>query len=236
MHSLAALNRLKYLQLINNVTLFPHGVNLPDPQDDKKQLGLKQHIGLGRKRIIASYGFLLPHKGITHLIHAFADLLSDFDDIHLLLVNASYPAPESEAERELCKKLIAERMIQSKVTMINDFLPDEQSLALLGLAECIVFPYQDTQESASGAIKQGLAAGRPILCSPLAIFDDVADAVLFLPGVKINQIRQGIAGFLRQPEQLHLQIDRQQKWCQAHHWPLLAQRLWNMIISIEAQP
>ncbi|MBK8538336.1 MAG: glycosyltransferase [Candidatus Competibacteraceae bacterium] len=231
-HSMADLNQLKNFELVDNVTLFPHGVSLPNEGDHP--LALKKTMGIDNKRIIASYGFLLPHKGISNLIKAFSKLLTEFEDLHLLLVNACYPVSDSEEERMSCEKLMDDLKIKSQVTMVNDFLQNEESLALLRLAELIVFPYQNTQESASGAVKQGLAAGRPILCSPLPIFEDVADAVLFLPGVSAEDIEQGVRDFLTMPGKPAEQINRQLQWCKAHHWPLLAQRLWTMIASIEA--
>lgn len=176
----------------------------------------------------------MPHKGISQLIEAFSRLLAEFADLHLLLVNACYPVAESSEEQQRCQQLIQQLGIASRVTMINDFLPSEESVNLLNLAELIVFPYQQTQESASGAVRQGLAANRPVICSPLTIFDDLADAVLFLPGGSVEDIQQGIRDFLRTPEKIDAQIHRQLQWCQAHHWALLAQRLWNMIVGIEA--
>ncbi|RUQ32197.1 MAG: glycosyltransferase [Candidatus Competibacteraceae bacterium] len=231
-HSLSDLNRLKDFGLVRNVTLFPHGVILP--QEGNQRLAIREKMGIVNKKIIASYGFLLAHKGIAQLIEAFARLLAEFDDLHLLLVNACYPVAESSREQQRCKQLIQELGIAAHVTMINDFLPNEESLSLLNLAEVIVFPYQDTQESASGAVRQGLAANRPVLCSPLTIFADIADAVLFLPGRSVSDIQQGIGDFLKTPEQIDKQIHRQFQWCAAHHWNLLAQRLWNMIVGIEA--
>jgi glycosyltransferase involved in cell wall biosynthesis len=193
-------------------------------------------MGFGNRKLIASYGFLLPHKGIPELIEAFSRLRNECTDLHLLLVNACYPVVESTTEQQRCQQLIQHLGITAHVTMINDFLPNAESLTLLNLAELIVFPYQNTQESSSAAARHGLAANRPVLCSPLAIFDDLADAVQFLPGISVHEIQQGIAAFLTAPDNMDEQINRQFKWCAAHYWALLARRLWNMMISIETNP
>jgi glycosyltransferase involved in cell wall biosynthesis len=233
-HSLADLNRLKDFGLIHNVTLFPHGVSQPEslPRPPLPKWGLDAVVG--RRQVIASYGFLLPHKGIAQLIEAFSGLLAEFPNLHLLLVNACYPGIESSEERQRCQTLIQRLEIADQVTMITDFLANEESLSLLNLAQLIVFPYQNTQESSSAAVRQGLVADRPVMCSPLGIFDDVAEAVCFLPGMSVSDIRQGIRDFLKAPEQGEAQIERQRQWRQAHHWGLLARRLWNMIKGIEA--
>ena len=188
---------------------------------------------VGHRKIISSYGFLLPHKGIPQLIETFARLLAEFADLHFLLVKACYPVAESREEQQRCQHLIQRLGIAPRVTMINDFLPTEEFLSLLNLAELIVFPYQHTQESSSGAVLQGLAANRPVICSPLGIVDDLADAVLFLPGGSVSAIQQGIRDFLQTPDQIGAQIHRQTRWLKAHHWALLAPRLWNMVIGVE---
>ena len=76
--------------------------------------------------------------------------------------------------------------------MTTDFLPDDESLALLSAADLIVFPYQDTGESASGAVRYGLAIGKPVAVTPLPIFDDVVLRCLTLPGISPKEIAQGI--------------------------------------------
>ena len=48
---------------------------------------------------------------------------------------------------------------------------------LQSLSELLVFPYQNTKESASGAVRMGVASGVPIAVSPIPIFDDVNGAI-----------------------------------------------------------
>ena len=45
--------------------------------------------------IIASYGFMLPHKGLSELVQAFAAVREKRSDAILFLVNALYPSLES---------------------------------------------------------------------------------------------------------------------------------------------
>ena len=55
----------------------------------------------------------------------------------------------------------------------------------------VVFPYQQTQESASGAVRLGLASLVPVACTPLPIFDDVANATYQLSGITPEAIAEG---------------------------------------------
>ncbi|NEV61113.1 glycosyltransferase family 4 protein [Thiorhodococcus minor] len=226
-HGVQDLNRLKSWGLSANCTLFPHGV---DP--DRSTTRNDPPAWLAGKRIIASYGFLLPHKGIPQLIEAFASLHAKRPDTHLLLLNAEYPIPESREVTAHCERLIRKLGLHDDVTLINDYLEDGESLAWLSLAEMIVFAYQRTQESSSAAVRWGLATGRPVLCTPLDIFEDVADAVHFLAGTSPSDIRSGVEALLRDPRrQAELQA-RQQAWLEQHDWARLSRRLANLCTAI----
>lgn len=223
-HTVHDVNHLKSMGLVDNVTLFPHGVSSPE----QRSLPHRPEEMVGR-RVVASYGFLLPHKGLCPLIRAFASLRGRYHDLHLLLVNAHHEDPVSVEEEARCRALIDELGLSAHVTAVFDFLPDEQSLAWLSLADLIVFPYQYTEESASGAVRIGIAADRPVAVTPLAIFDDVADVVEYLPGSQPEEIAAGIASLLDDPARLGHCLNRQRQWCASHAWPLLATRLNGML-------
>jgi glycosyltransferase involved in cell wall biosynthesis len=225
-HGVQDLNRLKKIGLVDNVVFFPHGVPQPSASSSEQ---LREQHGLQGKRIIAAYGFLLPHKGIRELIHAFGRLVHTDDNLHLLLVNALYPVPVSAEEKVACAALIDELELSQRVTFITDFLSDDECLALLRMADLIVFPYQRTQESSSAAVRMGLAAGRPVVVTPLSIFDDVAEAVHILPGVRIDDIAEGLHRLLVDSATVAAQMKKTERWTSARLWPKLSMRLLNLI-------
>jgi glycosyltransferase involved in cell wall biosynthesis len=227
-HGIQDLNRLKEYGLVDNVVLFPQGV-LPTP--DGSGESERAALGLSGKRIVASYGFLLPGKGVPQLVDAFAALAAEDPAWHLLLLNARYPAPESEAEEAACRALIAQHDLTGRVTLVTDFLPDAESLARLQMADLIVYPYQQTRESSSAAVRMGLAAGRPVAVTPLSIFEDVADAVHFLPGTDAAALADGIRHVLSSTKPSEL-VKRAEAWAAPRQWPALSVRLLNIIDGI----
>lgn len=225
-HGVQDMNCLKGYGLVDNVVFFPHGVLPMLPP-----LGESERIerGLQGKRIVAAYGFLLPHKGVRQLIQAFAQMAKQDDSLHLLLLNSLYPVIDSEQEKAACDKLIDELRIGKRVTFNTDFLPEAECLARLQTADLIVYPYQHTQESASGAVRIGLAAGRPVAVTPLPIFDDVAGAVHTLPGIEPDALARGIIELLNDPKEIARQAAKTQQWVASREWPLLSVRLLNLI-------
>jgi len=231
-HNIDELNYLKGFGLTKNTAFFPHGVELYDSQKtdiDKKRKTLK----LKGKKIISSYGFMLPHKGIYELIESFSLLSSSLGDkVHLLLVNAFYDIKESREYYLKCKGLVAKLKLDESVTFITDYLDDEESMSYLKLSDIIVFPYQNTQESSSAAVRFGLASGVPVACTPLGIFNDVQPCVHFFKGVNPAAIAEGLENILKTKGLKSKKSDMQEKWVNEMRWDRVSYRLANLIYGI----
>lgn len=228
-HSTDDLNRLKDANLTRNTALFPHGVYQSDTSLDTAVL--RQRLGLEGKRVIGSFGFLMPHKGIKELIQAFATLSTTHPELHLLLCNAEYPDEKSARELAECSRLIESLGLEDKVIREHRFLSDSDTLGLLSLCDLLVFPYQHTEESASGAVRMGIAASVPVLATPLPIFKDVAPAVHTLPGTTPAALATGIDTYLQRldTEGKAALCQQADAWKQQHQWSQLSRRLAGML-------
>ena len=223
-HSVPDLNRLKGFGLVDNVALFPHGARLPTARPAPGR------AAGGAPRTIASFGYLLPHKGLQPLIQAFVGLQARRPDLRLQLFNAIYPVGDSEREAAACRDLIARHPAAAgRIELVTDYLSEDTVLARLADADLVVLPYQHTQESASGAVRFALASGRPVACTPLSIFDDIAEVVHRLPGTSAEDIEAGLDALLAAPQRLASLAGRQAAWLACHDWQLLSARLWDML-------
>lgn len=225
-HGAADLNLLKRFGLARNAAIIPHGVVRPAPGDG---LRVREALGLAGKRIVGCFGYMLPDKGYSTLIEAFLELRSRHSDLHLLLVTSLYPAPVSEQEAKMCKDLIAAHPEGRGVTLLTDYQTEEQVHRLLQAMDLLVFPYQQTQESSSGAVRFGLAASKPVACTPLPIFDDVGSVVHRFGGRSADAIARGIEDLLADPGRLHAHRERQQVWLAEHDWQAASARFWTML-------
>lgn len=216
------LNQLKNIDLIDNVSLFPHGIldykitNKPERNQDEDF-------------IVASYGFFLPHKGLLELIEAVGLLHINRFKIRLEMINAEYPLPVSRDLIKDAHQLVERLGLKKIVNLSTDFLKDSDSLTMLAKADLIVFPYQNTTESSSAAVRHGLASHRTVACTPLSIFDDVSEVVHLLPGNKPEQIAQGLLHLLTKPSLLEAKSAAQEKWLHAHAWSEIGRRFQGMI-------
>jgi len=74
-------------------------------------------------------------------------------------------------------------------------MQDHETIENLSSHDCLVFPYQSTNESSSAAVRHGLASLTPILVTPHPIFDDVSSLVTKLAGFTPEDIANGIQDF-----------------------------------------
>src|SRR6516165_7809948 len=226
-HGLDDVNRLRECGLTENVVLLAHGVierSTMDMDAVRNLLGLSDF-----SPVIGTFGFLLPGKGLTELIHGFALMLRAHPSAYLLMLNADYPTPESQQQREHCLALVRLLEIEGHVRLINEFLDIEETLLLLSACDAIVFPYRQSEESASGAVRLGLATGRPVLTTPLPIFSDLSEIVYQLPGTEAWEIAEGILSLLDDEDRKTDILRRQRDWVHANSWAAQAARISNII-------
>jgi glycosyltransferase involved in cell wall biosynthesis len=228
-HSQADVQRLRAFGVDRNVELFPHGnldIGLSDQTEIRQQYGLSSG-----DFVIGAHGFFLPHKGIDKLIAAHALLRLAGQPAKLLLVNALYPIAVSEQHFLECRSIAAELGVEADVIFETGFLPSETSLRLLSACDVIVFPYQASIDSASGAVRLGIASRRPVLCSPLPIFSDVAEVVRFLRGFQPEDIRDDLQELRRNGVAHDRRVQRQGEWVERRAWPRVAQMLQELLVQ-----
>jgi glycosyltransferase involved in cell wall biosynthesis len=227
-HSIHDLNALKALGLVANVTLFPHAVlDIAAPP----AIAASE----GRPQLLCTYGFCLPHKGLIELLHAVALMHRSGTAVRLRLVNAEYPASVSAALIEQIAALVDELELTDHVETHHGYLTDEESCGLLRDADLIVYPYQSTQESASGAVRFGIAVHRPVAVTPLAVFADLGNAVHRLPGVSPADMARGMTAVLSElsmGSDAAKSIESQaEKWRASHTYAALAARLHALCLT-----
>ena len=228
-HTVNDMNRLKAYGLIENVALFPHGI-LNFCSNTSSSVSSRTCF------VIATYGFFLPHKGLIELIEAIAILRKKGHSLVLKMYNSEYPTPESREVIQQAMQRITAAGISDFVHVVTDFLEENECLARLSEADLIVYPYQNTGESSSAAVRHGIASGRPVAVTPLPIFDDVKGAVYQLPGCSSLDIALGILDIrnkiiANEPGTADA-LTRAEQWRSQHYFPELSSRLYNLIVNM----
>ncbi len=226
-HTVGDVEQLRLFGLVENVLLIPHAV--ADAHWLKRNV-VRDALQLHKfYPVIGTFGFVTPHKGLRELILAFALVLRRYPKALLLMLNADSQSADNQAEAEHCRSLIADLEIQHHVHFVNEFLHREEMQFLLSASDLLAFAYQFSNESASGAIREALATGRPVGATPLRIFQDLSDLVHTFPGNTSRDIADGLFEMLSEDFPKTQIAEKQRDWIHANSWSTQATRISNMI-------
>jgi glycosyltransferase involved in cell wall biosynthesis len=188
---------LRSFGLTDNVVLIPQGA-LGPPGVTRDQA--REAMRLGQRPTVATFGFLLPHKGTRELVEAVELVREELPDVLLIAPCAIHPDPSSPRYREACEREVTRRGLERNVTLVTDFLKDDEIRTILAAADVIVLPYTETTESSSAALRFVLGIGAPIITTRIPIFGDVTDVVRQTGTAAPEELAEAILDVLRSPE------------------------------------
>ena len=233
-HTINDLNRLKNIGLVDNVSIFPHPIkNTCITLNSNSRISV---IKNNKKLAIGSYGFCLPNKGFSELIKSIPLLKTAKLKFHINIFSSIYNAEYDYYYHELLD-LIKHLNVENEVTINNNYLHSDDIQTLLSQQDIIVYPYQRSNESSSASIRDGLASLRPVLVTPLAIFDDVNDLVDYMPGFSPDDLAAGIMAwyekYKNKPETINKISASRAKLINSRSFSRLSLRLLSIINSLE---
>ncbi|MEM7582676.1 MAG: glycosyltransferase [Acidobacteriota bacterium] len=150
------------------VVSIPHGVRDRLPRlDDREVERICGHHGLRRGQYLLYPANCWPHKNHALLLTAFARLCQRRPEagLHLVLTGADQPDPAGVLDQ-------VERMGLAEDVLWLGFVPTRAFAGLLQGCRALIFP--SLYEGFGMPVVEAMAAGRPVLCSDSATFQEVA--------------------------------------------------------------
>jgi glycosyltransferase involved in cell wall biosynthesis len=162
-----------------------------------------------RGRVVATFGFVEPHKGLGRLLAAVAGL-----EGAQLLVYGSTKALDAD---EWWDRLVPPVPVRRE----TEFLPPEEvARRLAAEADVLVYWYDQPSFSAvSGAVRIGLASGVPVLTSRTRWFSDLRDVTL-----QPDDLDEGLALLLDDTRLRRRLVQAARQYCHDNSWTATARR------------
>ena len=158
----------------DRVSVIPHGpffYDLATPQASESA------PGTGSIRVLWQ-GILFPYKGLDVLLEAWHTVEQSGASAHLTIAGPGSPELLEQAHQQV------QRLKLQQITLDLRFVSPEELVALYRAADIVVYPYRAI--TTSGALATGLALGKTILASDLAVFRELLsnehNALLVAPG------------------------------------------------------
>jgi glycosyltransferase involved in cell wall biosynthesis len=214
---------------VDNVLLMPHGVAV---RTNHARRGMRDGLP-----VLSSFGFCFPNKGLVELVQAVGILRDRGVDVKLKMLNALHKDPSSAATMDKIKSTIIELGLSNAIEVIPEYLDFDTIDNIVAETDLFVNSYQETGESASGAVRIGLRLGLPTVVTPLPIFDDLGEAVFRMPGTSPADMAEGILSALQTVKEggikAELVASALDKWLLLHDFRRQAHLLGNICRSLQ---
>jgi hypothetical protein len=161
----------------NKVDVILMGADLPyyfKKEDAQKECGLQN------KKVIASFGFLQPHKNWIEVIKAIDIIKRDIPNIIYLLMSVSRKDNiVAEKYKNVLDSTILRLGLSDNIKYFNSYLSEEKVLRMLSASDAIVLPYSNYKINnveyygVSIASRFAMRVRRPLLISNASFFSDL---------------------------------------------------------------
>jgi glycosyltransferase involved in cell wall biosynthesis len=216
-HTINDMNYLKEFGIFKNTSLFTHAINVPK--------NLTNSVTKNKIPILATFGFLLPQKGVFELIDVAQKLHNEGQKVKLLLLCSIHPASISKQLASKLKDKIAKSTIKEYITLDTRYLKESEIISRLSKADKILYLYSNTQESSSAAVRMGLLAKKEVITTPLKIFDDVRDIVTKTKDNSIDEIVKTLKASL----QNSYNVKKHQNFLEENSWEIVSKNFYNSL-------
>ena len=182
----------------NKMRFIPLGVPISADQDRHI---LRRKYDIKSNHVVASFGFLVGHKGIVQVVEQIFEVKKYISDIKLLIIGCHEGQPHGTYYNQIVET-VNRLELQNNVIFYDKFYPINELFELLHLSDLIVMNYYVAHQTSSGAAKIALASHRPVLGSNSMMFDDIPhDVMQRTPMGDSNEMGRYIRNMLENPNQ-----------------------------------
>lgn len=178
----------------NKVSMFHHGV--PRVETESREQ-LKERYGYADRKIISTFGFLSPGKGIEYAIEAMSGVKVSHPDALYIVWGKTHPVVKQEVGevyRQKLVDLVTKLELNNNVIFVDKLLTQEEVVHSLVLSDIYMTPYLGKEQAVSGTLAYGIGYGRVIISTPYRYATEMlADG-------------RGLLANFRDPESLEISI------------------------------
>jgi len=192
------------------------GTELPDRDEAVNILALDKNY-----RYMICFGAIRPYKGIDLLMKAMALVENWPADVRVLVIGHLLTGVSEE-------ELVAQRKelgLEDRVVFNFTYVPEEHIPHVFAATDISLLPYRNIDQS--GVLMAAMAAGTPVLCTPVGAFPEVLDESFgFLAqGVSIPEIAETLKEALaRKDDWPAMGIEAKRVAQQKYGWDHIAQQ------------
>lgn len=183
------------------IAVIPHGIHsIPYTSSAKP----KSVLGLSRKTILLTFGFLNRGKGLEYVIESLPKVVSVYPDFIYIILGVTHPnvlKEEGESYRNFLVKKVRDLKLSSHVNFYNEYASLDKLLQFLKATDIYISTSLNLNQAVSGTLSYALGAGRPVISTP---FPQAKELITSESGILVNfkdpdSYAEAIIKFLKEP-------------------------------------
>jgi glycosyltransferase involved in cell wall biosynthesis len=135
----------------------------------ESRANLKDRYGFTDRKIISTFGFLSPGKGIEYGIEAIRGVVESHPEALYIIWGKTHPVVKEETGevyRQQLKDLIHSLDLDNNVKFVDKLLTQEEVIQSLVMSDIYMTPYLGKDQAVSGTLAYGVGYGRVIVSTP----------------------------------------------------------------------
>ncbi len=207
------------------VQVLPIGVTVQERLTAEQQRSLRQRLGMSsNKKIIVSFGFVQPHKGIEGILAAVQHMKSNGHAVHAYIAGKANPSdPNSQAYLSQLKQASEQLGLQQEISFLDRFLTEAEVNDYLQAADLVMMNYHSQHFEASAACSLAVGAGAVVATSIAPPFAFFGDAVWHMTSGYPPALSAEL--LLTNTELRAALLQQSAAYCEQYAWPRFSARL-----------
>ncbi|MDF2646736.1 MAG: glycosyl transferase family 1 [Paenibacillus sp.] len=151
---------------VAKIAFIHHGV--PHVQTGSRS-ELKEQYGFADRKILSTFGFLSPGKGIEYSIEAMRGVVKQHPDSLYIIWGKTHPVVKQETGevyRQKLMGLVEEFDLMRNVRFVDKLLTQDEVIQSLVMSDIYMTPYLGKDQAVSGTLAYGVGYGRVIVSTP----------------------------------------------------------------------
>jgi len=152
----------------DRIQVIPHGIHHVPYRTSEHA---KSALGISRKLILSTFGFLGPGKGVEYAIEALPKVVEKFPKVRFLIAGVTHPAvlgQEGETYRNFLTEKIHQLGLSNYVSFYNTYFDVNKLLQFLEATDIYLSTSLNPNQAVSGTLSYALGSGRPVISTAFA--------------------------------------------------------------------
>jgi glycosyltransferase involved in cell wall biosynthesis len=156
-----------------DITVIPHGLDLVPPAPRPAS---RRAFGVAPDAVVlVTFGLLRPAKGLDRALQLVGAARKRVPGLVYLIAGAPHPGSSPEEFRRRLRADVAAAGLTDVVRLVDRYLETSELQQVLAAADLLLLPYRRLDQTTSGPLLRGLAAGTPFFATPFSHAVELAE-------------------------------------------------------------